>query len=44
MLVKTFDSTAELQAYITAQSLTVAKIAAIYWDATSGKHVLVHVP
>lgn len=44
MIVKTFANVEDLQAYLTANAVTVAKTAAIYFDAASGHHVLVHVP
>jgi hypothetical protein len=44
MIVKTFANVNDLQAYITANSVTVAKTASIYFDAASGHHVIVHAP
>jgi hypothetical protein len=44
MTVKTFANVADLQAYITANVITLAKTVAIYFDAASGHHVLVHTP
>jgi hypothetical protein len=44
MKVQIFNTPQELQAFLTANSLTIAKIASIYFDGASGKHVLVYTP
>jgi len=44
MIVKSFANLNDLALYITAQAITVAKTAAIYFDAASGHHVIVHAP
>ena len=44
MTVIGFQTMAQLQAYITAKSLTIAKVVAIYFDSVSLQHVLVHTP
>jgi len=44
MKVKIFTTIASLQKYITDNTITKTKVVAIYFDAASGKHVLVHDP
>jgi len=44
MKVQLFQTAAQLQAFLTANGITIAKTAAIYFDGASGKHVLVYVP
>jgi len=44
MKVAIFTTIAELQAFLTTNGVTIAKTAAIYFDAASGKHVLVYTP
>lgn len=44
MKVMSFKSIHELQKFLTDNSLTVAKIAAVYYDAGSEMHVLVYTP
>lgn len=44
MLVKIFDTVAQMQAYFTTSALVSTKVVAIYFDGASGKHVLVHNP
>lgn len=44
MKVITFKSITELQKFLTANAITIAKTAAIYYDVGSEQHVLVYTP
>lgn len=44
MKVVSFKSIAELQKFLTANALTNAKVAAVYYDSGSEMHVLVYTP
>lgn len=44
MRVKIFTTIAELQAFLTSFPMTKTKFVAAYFDAASGKHVLIHDP
>lgn len=42
MKVVQFSTINELQAYLIAQNILLAKISSVYFDGASGKHVLVY--
>jgi hypothetical protein len=44
MKVVIFNTTTEMQAYLTTNAVTKTMVSAIYFDAASGKHILVYTP
>lgn len=44
MLVKLFTNAKALEKYLQGTVIVSTKVVAIYFDAASGKHVLVHNP
>lgn len=44
MRIQIFTTIAEFQAFLTANGITKTKVVAAYFDAASGKHVLIYDP